>query len=151
MLRLLTECNDPSDRTSYTPGHLTVGAFVLGESGVVMIHHRKLGIWIEPGGHIDPSDVTLEAAAARELLEETAIAAAVVGAGIFDIDVHDIPATDSEPAHKHFNVSYLFAPVSGDLTPADEVLDARWVKLADVSELTTDGAVERAIEKLKLL
>lgn len=143
---------DPTDRSAYRPGHITVGAFLLNDAGaVLMVHHRKLEIWIEPGGHVEPSDATFEDAAARELLEETGIAAAVVPVGIFDIDVHDIPAREVEPAHQHFNVSYLFEHPSGPLTVADEVLDARWVHLADVADLTTDSAVERAIGKLRAL
>lgn len=152
LLGLLESGTDPTDRSSYVPGHLTVGAFLVNGSGaVLLVHHRKLAMWIEPGGHIEPTDATFEDAAARELLEETGMAATLVPDGIFDIDVHDIPASGSEPVHQHFNVSYLFEHPRGHLTAADEVLDARWVQLGDVADLTTDDAVMRAIGKLQNL
>lgn len=71
MLQLLAGPADPLSRNSFEPGHLTAGAFAVADENVLMVHHRRLGIWIEPGGHIDPGDETLAMAAARELLEET--------------------------------------------------------------------------------
>ena len=139
---------DPFSRDSFEPGHFTVGAFAVNDGAVMMVHHRRLGIWLEPGGHVDPTDTTLESAAARELEEETGIVVGEVIGGIFDIDIHPIPAAKGEPPHSHFNVSYLFEATSIDVVVADEVLDARWVPLPAVSELTTDEAVLRAVGKL---
>ena len=115
----------------------------------MMIHHRRLGIWIEPGGHVDPTDATPEAAAARELEEETGVVVGDAIGGIFDVDVHDIPAAGQEPAHQHFNVCYRFEAGSRRVEQAAEVLDARWVPLDEVDSLTADEAVLRAIAKLR--
>lgn len=148
ILELLAGPLDPLSRDSFEPGHLTVGAFAVAEGQVLMVHHRRLGIWIEPGGHIDPEDVSLETAAARELLEETGVDATLVDEGIFDIDAHDIPAARSEPAHRHFNVSYLFEAEPSPVVAAAEVLDAAWIPFERVGEFTTDSAVLRAVAKL---
>ena len=148
MLQLLADPADPLSRNSFEPGHLTAGAFAVADGNVLMVHHRRLGIWIEPGGHIDPGDETLAMAAARELLEETGVAANLVDDGIFDIDVHEIPAAPGEPAHRHFNVSYLFEAEMTEVVAADEVLDAAWVPFDLVGELTADSAVLRAVAKL---
>lgn len=148
MLELLAQ-PDAMSRDLFEPGHFTVGAFAVHGDSVMMVHHRRLGIWLEPGGHIDDGDMTLEAAAARELFEETGIVAGQVRAGLFDVDVHDIPAGKGEPPHKHFNVSYHFAAASADVVVAAEVAAARWVRFGEVAQLTLDPAVRRAAAKLE--
>ena len=66
MLDLAAVAHDPFDRHEYTPGHFTASAFVIHPKGdrVLMIHHGKIGIWVQPGGHVDPDDAGLLAAAA---------------------------------------------------------------------------------------
>jgi len=148
MLELMAGPADPFSRDLFSPGHFTVGAYALNEGAVMMVHHRRLGIWIEPGGHIDPTDATLEEAAARELEEETGIPVDDAVGGVFDIDVHPIPAAKGEPPHHHFNVSYRFEAAATKVVVADEVLDARWIPLHEVELHTNDAAVLRAIGKL---
>src|SRR5258705_4171245 len=71
MLQLL-ELSAPMSRDHFVPGHLTASAFVLSpeRAAVLLIFHKKLGIWVQPGGHIEAEDESLEAAARRELGEE---------------------------------------------------------------------------------
>ncbi len=148
MLELLATPLDPFSRDHFEPGHFTVGAYAVRQGSVMMVHHRRLGIWLEPGGHVDPTDSTLEDAAARELYEETGTAVGASIGGILDVDVHPIPAGKGEPPHRHFNVSFHFKAVSTAIAVADEVLDARWVPIDAVADLTDDGAVLRAVAKL---
>lgn len=151
MLELLGASMDPLSRHQFAPGHFTVGAFVLAERHVLVIHHRRLDIWLEPGGHVDPEDGTLEIAAARELVEETGVTAQLVDQGIFDLDVHAIPAAKGEPPHCHFNVGYLFTADLVEPVAAPEVRAARWVRLLDMGKLTTDEAMLRAVAKMRAL
>lgn len=149
MIELLEGSADPFDRNHFEPGHFTVGAFAVFADEVMLVHHRRLGIWLEPGGHVDPTDATLESAAARELVEETGIEVDEAVGGIFDVDVHPIPAGKGEPPHRHFNVSFRFKAASRKIVVADEVIDARWIPIDQAATVTSDPAVLRAIGKLR--
>ena len=151
MLELLGASADPLSRNQFDPGHFTVGAFVLAEDQLLVIHHRRLDIWLEPGGHVDPEDGTLEVAAARELVEETGVTAQLMDLGIFDVDVHAIPAAKWEPPHSHFNVGYLFTAELVEPVAAPEVRAASWVPLSGIADLTTDEAMLRAAAKMRAL
>ena len=151
MLDLLGASGDPLARDHFNPGHFTVGAFVLAESHILMIHHRRLDAWLEPGGHIDAEDHSLETAAARELVEETGVAGRLIDHGIFDVDVHAIPAAQGEPAHSHFNVGYLFVADLVEPIAAPEVRATAWAPLDGVADLTRDRAILRAAAKMQLL
>lgn len=148
---LLAGVTDPLARSQFRPGHFTVGAFVVADGHMLLVHHRRLGIWLEPGGHIDPEDATLEAAAARELIEETGVVGTLDGDGIFDLDVHPIPAGKGEPPHHHFNVGFHFTAEKAAPVASAEVKDARWVALDEVADLNTDYALRRASAKLQRL
>jgi len=136
----------------YTPGHVTASAFVVNpdHTMLLLIHHRKLRSWLQPGGHVDPGEDVL-AAAIREVEEETGAAGAPLRDGIFDIDVHPIPPSGDRPAHTHFDVRFLLEAQSEDLTDSDEVLGVRWVPFAEVGDLVADQSVLRAVRKLAVL
>lgn len=151
MLGLL-DTAEPWSRSQYRPGHLTASAFVLSPDGaaLLLIFHRKLGIWIQPGGHIEPTDANLLAAAQREVSEEVGVALEPTPAtSIFDVDIHAIPARKAEPQHEHFDVRFCFQASSLTLATSDEVGDTRWVELGQVDQVTADESVLRAVRKLR--
>jgi 8-oxo-dGTP pyrophosphatase MutT (NUDIX family) len=150
MLELLAS-DSATSRQHFVPGHLTASVFVLSpeRDAVLLIFHKKLRIWVQPGGHIEPDDVSLEAAARREVSEEVGLSLPPEAAAvIFDLDVHAIPARKDEPAHEHFDVRFCFRSTTRDLVTSDEVVDARWAPLVDIAQLTTDESVLRATRKL---
>lgn len=147
----LLETPEPWSRSQFRPGHLTASAFVLSPAGdaVLLIFHRKLGIWIQPGGHIEPTDPSLEQAARREVAEEVGVDLSdPAPAAIFDVDVHAIPARKTEPEHEHFDVRFCFQAKSLVFAASSEVMDARWVELAGIDQVTADESVLRAARKL---
>lgn len=150
----LLETPEPSSRSQFRPGHLTASAFVLSPAAdaMLLIFHRKLGIWIQPGGHIEPTDPSLERAARREVAEEVGVELSDrTPAAIFDVDVHTIPARKSEPEHEHFDVRFCFQAQSLAFAASHEVVDARWVELARIDQVTADESVLRAARKLPAL
>jgi len=148
-LQLLDESVDPMSADHFGPGHVTASAFVVDRSHtrLLLIHHGKLHLWLQPGGHVDPGEDVLTAAI-REVEEETGVIGVPIDAGIFDVDVHPIPPSGGRPAHNHYDVRFLLEATGEDLIDSDEVLDVRWVPVGDVGEIVTDGSVLRATEKL---
>jgi 8-oxo-dGTP pyrophosphatase MutT (NUDIX family) len=148
----LCEAGDPFGRKSFVPGHFTASAIVLApqRDAVLLIFHKKLELWLQPGGHVDPSDPSILHAAEREVMEEVGISGSDLGdRGILDLDIHPIPGFGSEPAHEHFDVRFLFQARSREFEKTDEVAAARWVKVADLHEVTPDASVRRAVAKLQ--
>lgn len=158
MLRLLTSSPKAFSRDHFEPGHFTASAFVLSEAGdeLLLIFHRKLKMWLQPGGHIEARDGDLTVAARRELIEETNLQHFAVEEPLFDLDVHEIPAWGDTPSHKHFDVRVLFRATDPKVRAGDGVLLARWFPLEVLAEKRqvladgygTDESVCRAAERL---
>jgi 8-oxo-dGTP pyrophosphatase MutT (NUDIX family) len=82
--------------------HVTGSAIVVGERGVILLKHRRLGIWVQPGGHLDEGEWPWEAAR-REAAEETGLAVELTaGAVLAHVDVHD-----GGRGHTHLDLRYL--------------------------------------------
>jgi 8-oxo-dGTP pyrophosphatase MutT (NUDIX family) len=141
----------PTDRNRFDPGHFTASGFVvsLDGSSLLLIHHRRLDRWLQPGGHIDTGDASPIAAAAREVTEETGVAVEPILADLIDLDIHPIPPRAPEPAHEHFDLRFAFRALDEALVAADEVHDAIWVRWDDLDAYDVDASVVRAAEILR--
>ena len=100
------------------PVHVTGSAVVIGPRGVLLHLHKRLGLWLQPGGHIDPGE-TPEQAALREVREETGFVC--TDARFVHVDVHA-----GGRGHTHLDVRYL-VEADGDPSPAEgESQDVHW-------------------------
>jgi 8-oxo-dGTP pyrophosphatase MutT (NUDIX family) len=157
---------DAADLTSRKNpvGHITGSAFIVDTSRAVllMVHHRALGRWLQPGGHVDAGESALEAAM-REAVEETGVAAAELSlvqliAGSpnvpMDVDSHAIPANPkkNEGPHVHHDLRYLFV-YSGDgllLHNEQESHGVRWVPFDEVTRVEEfRGVIAKIVEMIK--
>jgi 8-oxo-dGTP pyrophosphatase MutT (NUDIX family) len=126
-------------------GHLTGSAFVVDRERrrLLLVHHRSLGRWLQPGGHAD-GDPDLAEVARREAVEETGLdGLSLLTPRPFDLDVHAIPAKPGVPAHLHYDVRFLFA-AAGDRAPQAaerEVHAAAWVPLDSLKEMGIEESV----------
>lgn len=139
---------DCFERTLFV-GHVTGSAWILDETRtkVLLMHHRKLDRWFQPGGHCD-GNPDVQEVAQREAWEETGVTVKPVSDAIFDVDIHTIPARGQEPEHLHYDVRFLFeADATEPIVINQESKDIRWVPLADVTTLNDEESIGRMVRK----
>ena len=129
-------------------GHITGSAWVVDAAGerVLLTHHRKLGRWLQLGGHADGDPDTL-AVALREAREESGLPVRALDEAIFDLDVHRIPARGPEPAHLHFDVRFLVRARHDRFRASDESHALEWVPVDGLDALTGEESVLRMARK----
>ncbi len=131
-------------------GHVTASAWILSPdaNAALLTHHRKLNRWLQPGGHIDPNDTTIQDAALREAREESGISdLRLLDETLFDVDVHTIPTRKSEPEHFHYDVRFVFQAPTHDFVVSEESNNLAWIALDKISELVDDESVLRMVRK----
>ncbi len=116
-----------SDRTGR---HFTVAVFVVWDGKVLLHRHRKLGMWLPPGGHIERDELPDEAAV-REVMEETGVRVELGGERRDDIadpvQLHrpaGVQLEDIGPGHQHIDLIY-FARPTGRTEIRDEFSEDR--------------------------
>ena len=147
----------PFDR-AILEGHLTGSAVTVSSDGtrVLLLHHRKLDRWLQPGGHGDAGEASGEEVALREALEESGIRGLALHPAAprpLDVDVHDIPARARESAHEHLDLRYLVVAPGGAVIAPDltELHEIRWVPWDEVDALAPDHGLRRALAKARFL
>lgn len=130
---------------SCTDGHVTASALVIDpERGRVLLTlHKKLRMWLQMGGHCEPADPTLAAAALREATEESGVPGlTLLPGGPVRLDRHPIPG----PCTQHLDVQYAaLAPQDAVEAISDESLDLRWFAYDEVAGVA-DESVVRLVE-----
>ncbi|HEY5246047.1 MAG TPA: NUDIX domain-containing protein [Acidimicrobiales bacterium] len=131
------------------PVHVTASAIVVGRRGTVLHRHRRLGRWLQPGGHVEAGEDPATAAI-RETTEETGLAVAHPPGGprLVHVDVHD-----GGRGHTHLDLRFLVVAPDADPAPGPgESPDVAWYDWDAAAAIADDaliGALRAAQEAWK--
>lgn len=148
---LLRQSGDPFSRTSYDPGHVTASGVVLtaGRDRVLLVFHRRLQRWLQPGGHVEPLDDDLAETARREVLEETGVDLDPrVAPRLVGVDVHQIPARADEPPHFHHDLVFRFGARGDQLAP-ELGREVRWCDVDRLADYDADEALRSSVARAR--
>jgi 8-oxo-dGTP pyrophosphatase MutT (NUDIX family) len=131
----ISSLTNPFDEDA-DPVHITASAIVVGNRGVVLHRHKRLGLWLQPGGHIDAGEWPHDAAR-REAYEETGLEVhfGPVGEDVVHIDVHPGPR-----GHTHLDLRYVLEAPDADPAPLPgESPEVAWFTWPDAIAIADDG------------
>lgn len=138
-------------RRDFYRGHFTGSALIADTAltKVVMTHHKKLGKWMQLGGHAD-GNPDLLAVALKEVREESGLHSFTrVFSSIFDLDIHSIPETEHEPRHYHYDVRFLFLSRGDEIIAnSKESYEVRWISLDVIDRYTREESIIKMLNKL---
>ena len=154
MLRLLERAEEAFSRAHFEPGHFTASVYIIDDGGRLLLHHhRRLNRWLQMGGHVEGNEPP-DLAALREGSEESGLPDLHLAVdGIFDLDIHGIPAGKGEPDHDHYDVRYLARTASPDAIAIDqaESNELAWFTLDRAAELMAGTESHRVLRKIERL
>lgn len=130
------------------PGHLTGSAFVVDPvfERVLLLFHRKLQRWLQPGGHAD-GDMNLAAVALREAIEETGINDLWIVEPAVDVDIHRVDPPYEDP-HLHVDLRFVVIAPPGAVPLGNrESEDIRWVSMQELGDYGLDAGTMRLAER----
>lgn len=145
-VRTQSECFE----RSLTIGHITASAWLVNreKTHALLMHHTKLNLWIQLGGHCD-GDSDVLAVALKEAQEESGVLAIQpLSSNIFDVDVHVIPATSREASHYHYDIRFLLGITSNEtIRHNKESKELRWIPKKIDQLPTQEQSVMRMFKK----
>lgn len=144
----LDRLSDPFDQES-DPVHVTGSAIVVGPRGVVLLEHKRLGLWLQPGGHVDPGETPWEGAL-REAREETGLDVSFADVG--DDGVPRLVHVDVHPGgrgHTHLDLRYLVFGGDADPNPPEgESQQIAWFDWPAAIERASDDRLTALLRHL---
>lgn len=137
--------------------HVTASAWIINEDGThaLLIEHAKYLKFCPPGGHVDQGETALQACL-REVGEEVGLfLLKLIFDGIFDIDIHRIPASEkkNEPEHWHIDVRYAFRADKDETVSLnlDECLSYKWRAIVELAKLEDQSVARLALKTMRLM
>jgi ADP-ribose pyrophosphatase YjhB (NUDIX family) len=134
-------------RRELSEGHLTGSAWLVSADGerILLTHHRKLGLWLQLGGHAD-GDPDLAQVALRAAEEESGLTDLVVRPEVFDIDRHWIPERGDVAGHWHYDMRYVVQCQGSEaFAVSEESLALAWRNVAQVAQ---DDGVDASVRRM---
>lgn len=152
--RRFVAANENCFDRSLLPGHVTGSSWVVNPNRdhALMLHHRKLDLWLQPGGHAD-GNADIHNVVIKETSEESGIELEhikLVSRDIFDIDIHTIYASQHDHRHEHYDIRFLLEiddsmPVPGN----NESHQIGWIPLTQISHFNNFRSLYRMIRKTR--
>lgn len=144
--------------------HYTASVWIISKTfpkKILLIHHKKLEKWLQPGGHIERFENPLEAAI-REVKEETGLDISFLRQEVKVVNSdesmlplpgflmeHVVPSTAGKPAHFHIDISYIVELSEQSLKPQlDEVYEIGWFSKQVALQLPIHADTRLIIDKL---
>jgi 8-oxo-dGTP pyrophosphatase MutT (NUDIX family) len=150
VLCLLEHGSNPFSSQQYLPGHITCTALIFHprEQRALAIHHHRLHRWLLPGGHVEETDTSLEAAAAREAEEETHVQLDRTHTPFLaGIDVHGIPPKGHLPFHLHHDLIWCFRASNDRFEITAEAPKVSWAHADEWDDLDLTQSIRRTIRR----
>lgn len=154
MLSFIENHTNHFSRTNHH-GHFTGSAWIINpdKTKILMTHHKKIGKWLQLGGHADGESDLLKVSQ-REAVEESGINNFVtISNEIFDMDIHEIPPIGSDPKHLHYDIRFLLQadPDKESLIISNESHDVAWIPLDQIAHYNSEQSIMRMVDKTKIL
>jgi 8-oxo-dGTP pyrophosphatase MutT (NUDIX family) len=148
ILKFLRTSVEPFSRSRLT-GHITGSAIVAAPDrrSFLILHHPRLGRWLQPGGHVEPEDRSILDTAIRETWEESGLRTTPFDGKILDVDHHVIPRNDSDlvAAHIHYDIRYLLKAHTSELGRTEGRL--HFIGTDQLSRFSIESNLARALRK----
>jgi 8-oxo-dGTP diphosphatase len=152
---LSTRLNSFTELAASYKKHFTASAVVIEQSHILLVHHKRIGAWLPPGGHIEEDELPYQTAV-RETKEETGLSVAILSAPVPEtatanafflpepLCIHTVKATEAKGVFYHIDLAYLCKlshPLMGkenslpDLEFSNEIHNASWVELSKLEKI----------------
>lgn len=121
----------------------TASVYIVQDGKVLLHKHKKLGIWLQPGGHIELDEGPVEAAL-REAKEETGFDVELVGIQSPAVEARDrsrdlllpmfLNRHNYDETHEHIDFCYFARIIGGTLTPEEPGVEMRWFTKEEIEQ-----------------